>query len=195
MVPKEARYVCSAVTPSQYPGDRLPEVALVGRSNVGKSSLINALVGRRSLARTSSRPGRTQTINFYLVDEAFYLVDLPGYGFANVPKRVREAWGPMIEGYLLGRRELVGIIMLVDARHPPNRNDVQMADWLHHHGLAFGVVATKVDKVSRGQWQSRLRELGTALRTDVVRAFSAKTGHGKEEVLQLIQEFLRECEH
>ena len=94
-------------------------------------------------------PGTDPDDQFYLVDEAFYLVDLPGYGFANVPKRVREAWGPMIEGYLLGRRELVGIIMLVDARHPPNRNDVQMADWLHHHGLAFGVVATKVDKVSR----------------------------------------------
>jgi len=195
MVLKEARYVCSAVKPSQYPVDELPEVALVGRSNVGKSSLINALVGRRSLARTSSRPGRTQTINFYRVDEEFYLVDLPGYGFANVPKRIRDAWGPMIEGYLLGRRALVGIILLVDARHAPNKNDMQMADWLHHHQLTFRIVATKVDKLPRGRWQGRLRELGAALGTDEVCAFSANTGHGKDEVLALIEEFLRNSRH
>lgn len=190
MVLKEARYVCSAVKSSQYPLDELPEIALVGRSNVGKSSLINTLVGRRSLARTSSRPGRTQTINFYLVDEEFYLVDLPGYGFAQVPKRVRDTWGPMIEGYLSGRRELAGIILLVDARHSANANDVQMADWLHHHRLPFGVVATKVDKVSRGHRKGRMQELATAFGADDVLAFSAKTGHGKDEVLQLIEEFV-----
>ncbi len=181
----------SAVKPAQYPTDAgppLPEIALVGRSNVGKSSLLNSLANRRDLAKTSSRPGRTQTINFYRFGN-FRLVDLPGYGYAQVAKRIRAKWGPMIETYLLERQQLVGVIHIVDLRHKPTDDDLQMSQWLQHHGLPYGVIATKADKISRGRWLQHAKVTKEVLGVEPI-IFSAQTGVGKAEALALIAEFL-----
>ena len=131
----DAKITISAVGPKQYPRDVRPELALVGRSNVGKSSLINCLINRKSLARTSAKPGKTQTLNFYLINQSFYLVDLPGYGFAKVSKEIKAAWGRMIEHYLTERDNLRCVIQLVDLRHPPSAADILMFDWLKHYEI------------------------------------------------------------
>src|SRR6478609_10651462 len=128
----EAEFIISAVGPSQYPEDALPEIALAGRSNVGKSSLINCLISRRNLARTSSQPGKTQTLNYYKVNQDLYFVDLPGYGYAKVSKTKREQWGKFIESYLLNRETLKLVLQLVDLRHPPSKDDQAMYEWLRH---------------------------------------------------------------
>ncbi|MGI6036875.1 MAG: ribosome biogenesis GTP-binding protein YihA/YsxC [Limnochordia bacterium] len=184
-----AQFVTSAVKESQYPQGGKAEIALVGRSNVGKSSLINCILNRKNLARTSSRPGRTQTLNFYLIDDRFYLVDLPGYGFAHVSKKMRQQWGAMIEGYLLKRQGLVGIIQLVDARHDPGETDQQMVQWLKYHQLPHMVVATKIDKLPRSKQRTRVEQIARVLDAPVL-GFSAVTGAGKGEVLEVIQGFL-----
>lgn len=147
----KSEYVLSAVKPDQYPVAQLPEIALAGRSNVGKSSLINTLINRRGLARTSSQPGKTQTINFYRINDAWYFVDLPGYGFARVSHDTREQWGKMINAYFEQRTVLKEIWQLVDIRHPPSEQDVQMMEWLDYKKFPRLVVATKADKISRNQ--------------------------------------------
>lgn len=135
--------VISAVSPKQYPDDGKPEFALVGRSNVGKSSVINAMLNRRKLAKVSSSPGKTRTINFYIINEEFYLVDLPGYGYAKVSKSEKANWGNMVETYLKNRKNLYGVILLVDIRHEPTADDKMMYDWIRHYGYDIIVIATK----------------------------------------------------
>ena len=172
----------SATSPAQYPKRVLPEVAFAGRSNVGKSSLINRLLGRRKIAWVSRTPGRTQVLNFFLVNDRFYFVDLPGYGYAAVPNRVRETWGPMIEGYLKGRPTLRGVVLLLDARHPPQAHDVATRAWLAEERIAHLLVLTKIDKVPRGQRAAHLAEAAARLGLQdpgLLLPFSALTGEGE----------------
>ncbi len=146
----------SAVHRHQYPTDGIPEIALAGRSNVGKSSLTNALLNRRNFARTSSTPGKTRTINFYLINKEFFFVDLPGYGYAKVAKSEKDKWGQVMERYLQDRDELCAIFLLVDIRHEPTADDKMMYDWIKYYGYDCVVVATKADKISRGQYLKHL---------------------------------------
>ncbi|NLJ75259.1 MAG: YihA family ribosome biogenesis GTP-binding protein [Firmicutes bacterium] len=185
---QDSEFLTSAVHERQYPTHQLKEIALVGRSNVGKSSLINTLVNRRKFARTSNQPGRTQTINFYRVDHMSF-VDLPGYGFAKVPDRVRQQWRPMIENYLMNRPNLVGVLHLVDVRHKPTSDDELMADWLRQMEIPFVVVATKADKISRGKYDRHLKVIRDTLHHEPV-LFSAQTGQGRDKILELIRQFL-----
>lgn len=190
----QAEFVISAVGPNQYPDDALPEIALAGRSNVGKSSLINRLINRKSLARTSSKPGKTQTINFYQINRQLYFADMPGYGFARVSKAMKAAWGRMVEEYLTQRQQLDAVIQLIDLRHPPTADDREMYEWLKHHHLPVIVVATKADKISKGQWprhRKQVKEGLSLLPEDPLILFSARTGQGKEEVWSAIGEFTR----
>jgi GTP-binding protein len=185
MIIRKAELCAMAAGAAQYPKDGKPEIALAGRSNVGKSSLINTFLGRKSLARTSSTPGKTRTINFYGVNDEWYFVDLPGYGYAKASKEDKARWGSFIEAYLTGRRELAGTIHLIDMRHPPMDSDKTMAEWLRHYGVPVLVVGTKADKLSRGQWakQTKLIRQGLSLseQTPVI-AFSAVSGAGKDEL-------------
>jgi GTP-binding protein len=182
-----ARFVKSATRPDDFPRDQRPEIAFCGRSNIGKSSLLNTLTNTHGLARTSASPGRTQTINFFLVDDRTYFVDLPGYGFAKVPKAVKENWGAMIEGYLRDRRQLKLALMLVDSRMPPMDSDVVMKQWLDHHGIPNAVVLTKIDKISHNQLNQALRTSVQKLRTKEIVPFSAVTGSGKDQILTRIR--------
>jgi GTP-binding protein len=180
-----SEFIISAVGPKQYPETGLPEVALVGRSNVGKSSLINCFLNRNNFARTSSRPGKTGQLNYYLINNAFYFVDLPGYGFAQVSKDVKAQWGKMIEAYLNNRREIRAVIQLVDMRHPPSADDETMHNWLMSKNIPTLVVATKADKISRGQWQKHLKAIKEGLDLpgiDVILPFSAETREGRDEL-------------
>ena len=188
----QAELCATAVKPDQFPQDALPEIALAGRSNVGKSTLINRLINRKNLARTSSRPGKTQTINFYCINRSLYLADMPGYGFARVSKALRASWGQMIERYLLERDTLKGVIQVIDLRHPPTNDDKQMFQWLQYHQLPTIVVATKADKISRGRWQAHLKRIRQDLgNLERLILFSGQTGQGKdelwEEIMQLVQ--------
>jgi GTP-binding protein len=185
---RSARFVKSAKQPDDFPHDQRPEIVFCGRSNIGKSSLLNALAGTHGLARTSSTPGRTQTINFFLIDERMYFVDLPGYGYAKTSKEERADWGRMIEGYLQGRRELKLALMLVDCRMPPTESDKMMKQWLDHHRIPNAVVLTKTDKLSKNQLNQALRTSGSVLQTKETIAFSAVTGQGKDAVLSRIRE-------
>lgn len=185
----DSEFLLSAVNDSHYPAHELPEIALVGRSNVGKSSLINTLVNRKKFARTSGQPGRTQTLNFYRVDQ-LVIVDLPGYGFAKVPEHVRKSWQPMIEGYLKGRPNLRGVIQLVDIRHKPTKDDIMMCSWLQQMGTPFLVVATKADKVSRGQHSRHLKIIRDILGVKAI-PFSAETRLGADEILYRIGELVK----
>jgi len=188
-----AEIVISAVKPEQYPDGTLPEFALAGRSNVGKSSFINKMIQRKSLARTSSKPGKTQTLNFYLLNEELYFVDVPGYGYARVSKKEREAWGKMIETYLLNRKQLRGVILIVDLRHPPTSDDVLMYDFLKHYEIPCIVVATKADKVPKGKWQKHLKIVKETLKVEnhnPVILFSSETGYGREEAWKAIHSLI-----
>ena len=182
-----ARFVKSAKQPDDFPRDKRPEVAFCGRSNIGKSSLLNTLTNSRGLARTSASPGRTQTINFFLVDERMYFVDLPGYGYAKVAKTVRESWGPMVEGYLHDREQLRLVLMLVDSRIEPTESDTLMKQWLDHHRIPNAVVLTKADKISRSQLNQALHKGAQKLKTKEIIPFSAVTGSGKDEILNRIR--------
>lgn len=153
---RSAEITVSAVNKSQYPKDEIPEIALVGRSNVGKSSIINGLLNRKNFARTSSTPGKTRTINFYLINDEFYFVDLPGYGYAKVSKSEKNKWGAIMERYLEDREELCTILLLVDIRHEPTKDDKIMYDWIKYFGYNCIVIATKADKISRGQYQKQV---------------------------------------
>ncbi|WP_377888274.1 ribosome biogenesis GTP-binding protein YihA/YsxC [Alkalihalobacillus sp. R86527] len=186
-------FIISAVKPEQYPVDRLPEIGLAGRSNVGKSSLINTLINRKNLARTSGKPGKTQTLNFYLINELLYFVDVPGYGFAKVSKKERDAWGRMIETYLTDRDALKAVILIVDLRHSPSNDDVMMYDWLKHYEIPVIVVATKSDKIPKGKWAKHLKDVNQTLKiepTDKLVTFSSQTGQGKEDVWSAIKSYI-----
>ncbi|GJM47994.1 ribosome biogenesis GTP-binding protein YihA/YsxC [Weissella soli] len=182
----------SAVKPSQYPQTDIPEIAFVGRSNVGKSSLTNSLINRRSFARTSSQPGKTQTLNFYKVEEQVFFVDVPGYGYAKVSKKMREEFGQMIETYLTERPQLKGVISLVDARHEPSEEDIAMYNWLTYYNIPVLVVATKADKIARGKWNKAESVIKKALEfdreTSAFQMFSAVTKSGKDEVWAWIED-------
>ncbi|MDQ6788758.1 MAG: ribosome biogenesis GTP-binding protein YihA/YsxC [Acidobacteriota bacterium] len=182
-----AEFVKSAFNESHWTTDGLPEIAFLGRSNVGKSSLLNSLLQRKGLARTSNTPGRTQSINYFLVNEAFYFVDLPGYGYAKVSKAIRADWGKMAEEYLAKRRELVLSIHLVDSRHDPTQLDRQLHEWLVFHRKNHAVIATKSDKLSANKLQKSLREIETALPESPVIAYSSTTGRGKDDVWRVIE--------
>lgn len=153
---RSSEITMSAVNKKQYPSEGVPEIALAGRSNVGKSSVINGLLNRKNFARTSSTPGKTRTINFYLINNEFYFVDLPGYGYARVSKIEKEKWGSIMERYLEDREELCAILLLVDVRHEPTADDKMMYDWIKYFGYNCVVVATKADKISRGQYQKHI---------------------------------------
>ena len=153
---RSSEIVVSAIRKEQYPAEGLPEIALVGRSNVGKSSATNALLNRRNFARTSQTPGKTRTINFYKINNEFYFVDLPGYGYAKVSKSEKDKWGVIMERYLQDRQELCAIFLLVYIRHEPTNDDVMMYEWIKHFGYNCVVIATKADKISRGQYQKHI---------------------------------------
>ncbi len=183
-----------AVKASQYPPEDLPEIAFAGRSNVGKSSLLNLITGRKSLARVSGSPGKTRTINFYRCDDAFRIVDLPGYGFAKVSRSESEKWGAMIEGYLENRSNLLKVVQLVDIRHKPSAQDVQMYEYLKYYGLDGIVAATKADKVGNNQKASCIRLIRQTLgmkKEDIVIPVSALKRTGDEELLEAIEDLLQ----
>jgi len=186
----QAEIVISAVKPSQYPEGNLPEFALAGRSNVGKSSFINRMLGRKALARISSKPGKTQTLNFYLINEVLHFVDVPGYGYAKVSKKEREAWGKMLETYFTSREQLKAVVLITDLRHPPTADDILMYDFLKHYGIPCVVIATKADKISKSQWQKHLKVTKETLglsADDYLILFSSETGEGKDKVWSLLE--------
>ena len=193
----DVRLEVQAVRRSQYPENDKPEFMLVGRSNVGKSSFINAIVGRKNIAYTSGKPGKTQTLNFYLVNEDFYMVDVPGYGFANVSKPMQQKFGKMIEEYLEKREQLIRVFMLVDFRHKPTEDDVLMYNFLKYYSIPVTIVATKADKVGSSKLEHNKKEILNTLNLvvgDDLVVFSSLTKKGKEEILKKIGEFIDEEE-
>lgn len=188
---KQSTFVTSAVTKDQYPISALPEIAMVGRSNVGKSSLINMLLNRKNLARTSSTPGKTQLINFFDIDGKFTFVDLPGYGYARVSKAQKATWGKIIETYLKSRKNLLEVILLVDLRHKPTAEDIQMYNWIKSFGFNGIVVATKHDKIKKSQLQKHIKVIRDALGMDkdaVLVTTSTMNRKGKYEVWDIFNE-------
>ena len=176
---------------SKLPQTRRPEVAFAGKSNVGKSSLINGLLNRKALARTSSQPGKTQTINFYNVNESIYLVDLPGYGYAKVAQSEKEKWGKMIEKYLHTSKDLKAVFLLIDIRHEPSANDKMMYDWIVHNGYEPIIIATKLDKLKRSQVQKSIKMIKEGLKLrpgSSIFPFSAETKQGRDEIWAKIDE-------
>ena len=190
MIVKKSKFVKSLSAFGDFPGQGMPEIAMVGKSNVGKSSLINNMTGNSKLARTSSEPGKTRLVNLYLINEAFFLVDLPGYGFAKAPKQEKQKWADMIEGYLRGSEHLKREFQLVDVRHAPTEDDQLMVEYLRHYDIPFTVVATKADKLSKAQ---RGRSIPVICRTLGVQPWevmvhSSKDGTGKDQLLALIED-------
>lgn len=187
----ELETVCGIT--SKLPDNKQMEIAFAGRSNVGKSTLINGLLNRKSLARTSSQPGKTQTINFYHINQDFYLVDLPGYGYAKVSHSVKEQWKKMIERYLKNSKTLRLLFLLVDIRHEPNRNDIQMYDWAVQYGFNPIIIATKSDKINRSQLQKHLKVIRQALHTiegTPIIPYTSMTKNGREEIWEYVQDSL-----
>ena len=183
-----AEFVTSATKPSQYPPARLPEVAFAGRSNVGKSSLINTLVNRKHLVKTSSTPGRTQLINFFNINHQMGFVDLPGYGYAKVPVSVRKKWGPMIETYLSGRETLKGVVIIMDIRRIPKQGELDLLGWLKHYSINGILVLTKTDKLSKNKQTKQHQLIAQALDRDKAEfiLFSAKSRRGKDALWSTI---------
>lgn len=178
-----------AVKPAQYPIDDLPEIAFAGRSNVGKSSFINSMLNRRELARTSSKPGKTRTINFYLVNDSFRLVDLPGYGYAKVSKTEQKKWGEIIDRYLTSRENLREVILIVDIRHRPTDQDLMMYNWIRSFGFTGIVIATKADKISRGNWQKHIKIIKDKLNIQdagLIIPYSSQNKTNREDVWRVI---------
>ncbi|MEG0918944.1 MAG: ribosome biogenesis GTP-binding protein YihA/YsxC [Anaerovoracaceae bacterium] len=195
MIIKKAEIVAVTGRPDQYPEDNMPEVAFAGRSNVGKSSLLNLLTNRRKLAKVSGSPGKTRTINFYLINDEFRIVDLPGYGYAKISKNISENWGQMMEVYFQARKELRKVIQLVDIRHAPSKQDVQMYNYLKHYGLDGVVVATKADKISRNQYQKQINLIRSTLGMhpdDKVIPVSTLKRTGDDKLLDEIESILNE---
>lgn len=185
-----AEFIKSATKPSEYPQGNFPEVAIAGKSNVGKSSLINVLVNRKNLAKTSSSPGRTQMINFFRVNGKISLVDLPGYGYAKVSLQVRKTWKPMVESYLQTRKEVRLVILILDARRGASPDDLALLDWLNYHQIPSLIVLTKADKLSQIERARQKKDLAEIplLSKKPISFFSALTGEGKEELWKRIQE-------
>ncbi|MCA0969903.1 ribosome biogenesis GTP-binding protein YihA/YsxC [Halobacillus litoralis] len=178
-----ADIVISAASQKQYPKQLIPEIALAGRSNVGKSSFINKMIQRKNLARTSSKPGKTQTLNFYIINDQFHFVDVPGYGYAKVSKTERAKWGKMMEEYFAEREQLRATALIIDVRHKPTEDDVLMYDYLKHFGMPVMVIATKLDKIKKGQRQKQLKMIRETLEIeeeDDLIPFSSETGEGKD---------------
>src|SRR6266516_2827946 len=185
-----AEFLKSAFEEAEWPPDPKPEIAFLGRSNVGKSRLINSLLGVRGLARTSSTPGRTQSLNFFSINNRFRFVDLPGYGYARAPKGIRESWSEMATSYLAMREQLVLSIHIVDSRHEPTKLDLQLHEWLEHSSRPRLIVATKSDKLSNNELKESLGRVTRVFGKDRVVAFSAKTGRGRDEVWRAIESAL-----
>ena len=188
----ELETVCGIT--SKLPENTMPEIAFAGKSNVGKSSLINGLVNRKALARTSSQPGKTQTINFYNVNKEMYFVDLQGYGYASVSKEIKAKWGRMIENYLHTSQMLQAVFLLIDIRHEPSKNDVNMYEWILANGYQPIIIATKLDKIKRSQIQKNIKMIRQGLNVipgTKILPFSAQTKQGKEEILQVIEELAK----
>jgi len=178
---------------SKLPDHTLPEIAFAGKSNVGKSSLINALMNRKALARTSAKPGKTQTINFYNINDAMYLVDLPGYGYAKASEEVKAKWGKMIENYLHTSKQLKAVFLLIDIRHDPSANDRMMYEWMVYQGFAPIIIATKLDKIKRSQIQKNVKAIREGLNVQpgtTIIPFSAETKQGRDEIWELIDSFV-----
>lgn len=190
---QQSEYVVSSVSLAQGPSEKLPEIALAGRSNVGKSSFINAMLNRKNLARTSSQPGKTRTINYFRVNQVLYFVDLPGYGYAGVSKTEKQKWGPMIEGYLEHSETLKAVVLLVDSRHPPTKQDQEMYSYLIEMGFHTLVVGTKLDKLSRGQWQKARQTIKTTLgmaENAPLFLFSSETKEGRDELWGILERYI-----
>lgn len=188
---KQSEFVISAVVPNQYPQDNRVEIAFVGRSNVGKSSLINTLVNRRKLVKVSGTPGKTRLVNFFIINNEFYFVDLPGYGYAKVSKSEKESWGKVIERYLTGREQLKKVILLVDCRHKPTEDDIIMYKWIKHYNYDAIIVATKIDKLKKAELRKNLkviRETFELSDEEEVLTFSSLKKLGKEELLNAIEQ-------
>jgi GTP-binding protein len=192
MIIKSAEFVKSAVKPSQYPSAELPEIAFAGRSNVGKSSLINTLVNRKHLVKTSSTPGRTQLLNFFIINKAFFFVDLPGYGYAKVPASVKKTWGPMVETYLSTRKTLKGVVLIMDIRRKPGLQELNFIEWLDYYSISRILILTKIDKLSKtNQIKQRLsieKDLGEDS-SDLI-LFSAKSRLGKDAVWEAVDRLI-----
>lgn len=190
-----AELVISAVQPQQYPDDCHPEIALAGRSNVGKSSFINRMIQRKGLARTSSQPGKTQTLNFYNINNLFRFVDVPGYGYARVSKTERAKWGSMIEHYVLNRPNVRVLLLLMDFRHEPTALDKAMKDFAEEADIPYAIILTKTDKVKKSQWNKHLAMYKQALElptTDALFPFSAETGEGAADIWDVIESLIEE---
>jgi len=183
----KTEFIKSAFKEDDWPKDAQPEVAFLGRSNVGKSSLINSLLSVRGLARTSSTPGRTQSLNFFSVNDKFKFVDLPGFGYARVPKNIKSTWGEMATAYLAKRRQLVLSIHIVDSRHEPTKQDLQLHEWLEQSDKPRLIVATKSDKLSHNELKRNLQHIARVLDDDSVMAYSAKSGRGRDELWRAIR--------
>ncbi|MCA1021752.1 YihA family ribosome biogenesis GTP-binding protein [Halobacillus litoralis] len=179
-----ADIVISAASKKQYPNQPIPEIALAGRSNVGKSSFINKMIQRKNLARTSSKPGKTQTLNFYIINDKFHFVDVPGYGYAKVSKKERAKWGAMMEEYFAEREQLKATALIIDVRHKPSEDDQVMYDYLKHFDVPVMVIATKLDKIKKGQRHKQLKMIQEVLEMeeeDTLIPFSSETGEGKDK--------------
>jgi GTP-binding protein len=192
MIIKSAEFVKSAVKPSHYPSADLPEIAFAGRSNVGKSSLINTLLNRKHLVKTSSTPGRTQLINFFIINKAFYCVDLPGYGYAKVPAYVKKTWGPMIENYLLTRKTLKGVVLIIDIRRIPGMKELNFIEWLDYYNIPSILILTKADKLSKTKQNKQHFSIAEALSVDSKELilFSAKSRLGKDAVWDAVEQLI-----
>ena len=188
---KSSDFIISAVKREQYPDDNLPEIAFVGRSNVGKSSFINTLLNRKNLARTSGKPGKTQLLNFFNIDDKLRFVDVPGYGYAKVSLEAKEKWGKMIERYLHTSKNLKAVFLLIDIRHDPSANDKMMYDWILNNGYEPIIIATKLDKLKRSQVQKNIKAIKEGLKLSkdgIIIPFSAETKQGRDEIWALIDE-------
>lgn len=188
-----AEFIISAVSPAQYPNTNLPEIALAGRSNVGKSSFINKMTNRKNLARTSSKPGKTQTLNYYKIEDKFYFVDVPGYGYAKVSKTERAKWGEMLETYFTKRETLKAAVCVVDFRHPPTQDDIQMYNFLKYYNVPVLVLATKADKIPKSKWNKHEKIAREALdldSSDRLIVFSSELGTGIDKVWNYIESII-----
>jgi len=188
----KASFVISAVSNAQYPKDNLPEIALAGRSNVGKSSFINTLINRKNLVRTSSKPGKTRTLNFYHINDAFYFVDVPGYGYAKVSKTERNKWGQMIEEYIETRESLRVVVLILDIRHEPSKEDLQMINYLRYYEIPILIIATKMDKISKTKQLQYVNKMNKYLEDESIEVipFSAITKENKDKIWKILKNYL-----